>query len=103
MSPPYREILFLAILFGFSAVVSICQARRKKERMYYLGAVVGFLMLLVFVLALNQFLLAFVLFVTVGVLSVAVLHKAIKVQRREMTRELAKQLEEGVLFFGKHY
>lgn len=95
MNPPYGAIFFLVIFFGFVAVVSIVQARRKKEKTYYLAAMVGFLMLSVFFLALlNQFILSFVLLVAIGVLSAAALPKMIKTQRREMAKQLAKQLQE---------
>lgn len=95
MGPPYRVILFLAILFGFSAVVSIWQARRRKERIYYVGAIVVFLMLSVFALALlNQPLLAFIVLIVTGIVSAVALPKMMTIQRREMSEQLEKQLRE---------
>jgi len=93
--PPYGAILLLGILSILSAVLSIRQARRKGERIHYMGAVVGFLMLSVFALALlNQALLAFVLLVVGGMLCIAALPRVITVQRREMAEQLEKQLRE---------
>jgi multidrug transporter EmrE-like cation transporter len=91
MDSPHGVILFLAILFGLSAVVSIRKARRKKERIYYVVAIVVFLMLSVFALALpNQPLLAFIVLIATGIVSAVALPKMMIVQRREMTEQLEK-------------
>jgi len=70
-------------------VVGVVQARRKKEKAYYISAMVAFLMFLqsIFVI-LNQFILVLVLFVAIGILSVAGLPKIIGVMRREPLKEL---------------
>jgi len=89
MNPLYGLMLFGVAFFGFMVVVGVVKARRKKEKAYYLSAVVSFLMLLssIFVI-LNQFILVLVLFVAVGILSVAGLPKIIEVMRREPLKEL---------------
>jgi len=95
MNTPYELIISGVIFFGFIAVVSIVQARRKKEKTYYLAAVTGFLMIFVFSLALlSQFILAFIVFVVTGVVSVVALPKMIRAQRRELAGQLAKELRE---------
>lgn len=74
--------------------VSAVQARRTKEKTYYLGAVVGLVMLLAFVFAFfNQLILALIVIVATGILSIVGLPKMLKVQMRE----LAKQLQEADL------
>ncbi len=94
MDLPYELFLFGVAFFGFMTVVSVVQARRKKEKAYYLGALVGFVMLLAFVSAsLNQLILALILIVATGILSIAGLPKMLNVQKRE----LAKQLQEADL------
>lgn len=84
MNALYRLMLFGVAFFGFMVVVGVVKARRKKEKTYYISAMVSFLMLLssIFVI-LNQFILVGVLFVAIGILSVAGLPKIIKVMRRE--------------------
>lgn len=89
MNLPYELFLFGVSFFGFLAVVSVVQARRKKEKTYYLGAVVGFVVLLAFVFAFfNQLILAFILIVATGILSVAGLPKMLTVQKRELAKQL---------------
>jgi len=89
MNPLYGLMLFGVAFFGFMVVVGIVKARRKKEKAYYISATVAFLMLLssIFVI-LNQFILVLVLFVAIGILSVAGLPKIIGVMRREPLKEL---------------
>jgi len=89
MNPLYGLMLFGVAFFGFMVVVGVVKARRKKEKAYYIGAVMSFLMLLssMFVI-LNQFILVLVLFVAIGILSVAGLPKTIEVLKREPLREL---------------
>jgi hypothetical protein len=94
MDLSYELFLFGVAFFGFMAVVSVVQARRKKEKTYYLGAVVGFVVLLAFVFAfLNQPIFAFILIVATGILSIAGLPSMLNVQKRV----LAKQLQEADL------
>jgi hypothetical protein len=89
MNPLYGLMLFGVAFFGFMMVVGVVKARRKREKVYYLSALVSFLMLLssVFVI-LNQFILVLVLFVAIGIVSVAGLPKIIEVMRREPLEEL---------------
>jgi len=89
MNPLYGLMLFGVAFFGFMVVVGVVKARRKKEKTYYISAMISFLMLLscVFVI-LNQFMLVLVLFVAMGILSIAVLPKTIELMRREPLREL---------------
>jgi hypothetical protein len=95
MDPPYGAILFLAILSIFAAILSIRQARRKGDKIHYIGAVVGCLMLSVFALALlNQALFAFILLVVGGIACIAALPRVMVVQKREMDEQLAKAIEE---------
>jgi len=89
MNPLYGLMLFGVAFFGLMVVVGVVKARRKKEKTYYISAMISFLMLLscVFVI-LNQFILVLVLFVAIGILSVAVLPKTIELMRREPLKEL---------------
>ena len=89
MNPLYGLMLFGVAFFGFMTVVGVVQARRKKEKAYYISATVSFLMFLssIFVI-LNQFILVLVLFVAIGILSIAGLPKITKVMRREPLKEL---------------
>jgi len=89
MNPLYGLMLFGVAFFGFMVVVGVMKARRRKEKAYYISAVVSFLMLLssIFVI-LNQFVLVLVLFVATGILSAAGLPKIIKVMRQEPLKEL---------------
>ena len=89
MNPLYGLMLFGVAFFGFMVVVGVVQARRKKEKAYYISATVSFLMLLfsIFII-LNQFILVLVLFIAIGILSVAGLPKIIKTMKREPLMEL---------------
>jgi len=89
MNPLYGLMLFGVAFFGFIVVVGVVKARRKKEKAYYISAMVSFLMLLssIFVI-LSQFILVLVLFVATGILGVAVLPKTIELMRREPLKEL---------------
>jgi hypothetical protein len=89
MNPLYGLMLFGVAFFGFMVVVGVVKARRKKEKAYYIGALVSFLMLLssVFVV-LNQFVLVLFLFVAIGILSVAGFPQTIKLMTQEPLREL---------------
>ena len=71
------------------AVVNAVQAHRKRERAYYLATMVGFLVLLAFVFAfLDQLILALALVVATGIMSIAGLPKLLKIQERELTKQL---------------
>ena len=89
MNPPYGLMLFGVAFFGFMVVVLVKKARRRKEKAYYISAMVSFLMLLssIFVI-LNQFILALVLVIAMGILSVAGLPWLIIVMMREPLKEL---------------
>ena len=89
MNPLYGLMLFGIAFFGFMVVVGVVQARRKKEKAYYISAIVSFLMLLfsIFII-LNQFILALILFIAIPILSIAGLPKIIKVMKREPLKEL---------------
>ena len=89
MNPLYGLMLFGVAFFGLMVVVGVVKARRKKEKTYYISAMISFLMLLssIFVI-LNQFMLVLVLFVAIGILSIAVLPKTIELMRREPLKEL---------------
>ena len=89
MNPLYGLMLFGVAFFVFMVVVGVVQARRKKEKAYYISAIVSFLMLLfsIFII-LNQFILALILFVAIPILSIAGLPKIIKAMRREPLKEL---------------
>ena len=70
-------------------IVGVVQARRMKEKAYYMSALVSFVILLSFVfIFLNQFILVLFLFVTAVILSIAGLPKAIKAMRRQPLKEL---------------
>jgi len=70
MNPLYGLLFFGVAFFGFMVVVGVVQARRKKEKAYYISAIVSFLMLLfsIFII-LNQFILALILFIAIPILS----------------------------------
>jgi len=89
MNPLYGLMLFGVAFFGFMVVVGVVQARRKKEKAYYIGTVVSFLFLLfsIFII-LNQFILALILFVAITLLSIAGLPKMMKTMKREPLKEL---------------
>jgi predicted MFS family arabinose efflux permease len=92
MKLPYELFFFGVSFFGFMAAVSAVQDRRTKEKTYYLSAVVGLVMLLAFVFAFfSQLILALIAMVVTGILSMAGLPKMLRVQKRE----LAKQLQEA--------
>ena len=89
MNPLYGLMLFGVAFFGFMTIVNAVQAHRKKEKAYYIGAMVSFLMLLWSVLIfLNQFILSLVPMVAWVILSIAGLPKIIKAMRRESLKEL---------------
>jgi len=89
MTPLCGLMFFGVAFFGFLVVVGVVKARRKKEKAYYISAVLSFLMLLscIFVM-LNQFVLVLALFIAIGILSVAGLPRMIRVLTREPLQEL---------------
>ena len=88
---PYELFLFGVAFFGFMAVFGAVRAYRKKETAYYLSSMVGFLAILIFVLAfLNQLILALILVVATGILSTALLPRMLKASEREMVRQRQK-------------
>ena len=89
MNPLYGLMLFGVAFFGFMVVVGVVQARRKKEKAYYISAMVSFLMLFLSIfVVLNQFILVGILFVATIILSIVGLPKITKVMRREPFKEL---------------
>jgi len=89
MNLPYELFLFGVGFFGFLAIVGLVQAHRKREKTYYLSAMVGFLVVTAFVFAfLNQLIFALILIVVTGVLSIVGLPRLLKVQEREMVKQL---------------
>jgi len=77
------------VWFGSLTVFYIFKARRKNERTYYLGALLGFFMiLLIFLVFLNQKFLALILMGVMTVLSIVTLSVVIKTQTREATMHL---------------
>lgn len=91
MNFPYGLFLFGVAFFGFMAILGVVQAHRKKEKTYYLSAMVGFLVILAFVLAFfDQLILAFIVVIATGIFSIVGLPRALKVQEEEMTERLQK-------------
>ena len=91
MNFPYELFLVGVAFFGFMAVVNVVQAHRKKEKTYYLGATVSFIMLVACVLIfLNQFIVALTLTALTAILSIAGLPRVLKVQERELAKQLQK-------------
>jgi hypothetical protein len=95
MGPLYGLILFGVAFFGFMVAVGVVQAYRKKEKAYYISAMVSFLLFLFsLVIILNQFILALILFIVliaaIPILSVVGLPRI----REAMRRDLVKQAQE---------
>ena len=91
MDSNYGLILFAVVVFVFLAIVNVVQARRKKEKAYYIAAIVSLLMLLWSTsIILNQLVFALVLFAAWVILALIGLPKV----REAMMRESVKQLEE---------
>ena len=89
MNLPYELFLFAVAFFGFLTVVSAMRAHRKKEKAYYLGAMLGVLMVLTAIfIILNQVIFVLVLMVAAAILGVAAYPKAMKAARREMVNQL---------------
>jgi len=89
MSLPFELFLYGVAFFGFMAVVNAVQAYRKKEKAYYLAAMLGFVVVLAFVFAFfNQLILALILVIAAGILSIAALPKTMKAARRELAKQL---------------
>jgi len=91
MSFPFELFLFGVAFFGFMAVVGVLQAHRKKEKVYYLSSMIGFLSILIFALAyLNQLILVLIVMVAAGILSIAILPKTQEASEREMVKQRQK-------------
>ena len=91
MNLPYELSLFGIAFFGFMAVVNIVQAHRKREKTYYLSGMISFVVLLAFVFAfLNQPILFLILMIGTGIFSIAGLPKLLKIQKRELVKQLQK-------------
>jgi len=89
MDPLYGLMLFGVAFFGFLAIVNVVQARRKKEKAYYISAMVSLLMLLLSTsIVLNQLIFAVVFFVAGIILALIGLPKVREAMRREPLREL---------------
>jgi len=88
---PYELFLYGIVFFGSMAVVNAVLARQRKEKAYYLSSMVGFLVVLIFVLAfLNQLILALILVVATGILSTALLPRMRLASEREMAKQRQK-------------
>jgi len=88
---PYELFIYGVVFFGFMAVLSAVQAHRKKEKVYYLSSMVGFLAILMFGLAfLNQLILVLIVMVATGILSIALLPKTLEASEREMVKQRQK-------------
>ncbi|MFQ6076181.1 MAG: hypothetical protein ACE5Z5_08620 [Candidatus Bathyarchaeia archaeon] len=82
-------LLFALVFFGVMAVANVVQVYQKKERTYYLGAMIGFLMFLAGIsITFGQLLLGLLLFVSTAVLSVVGLPKMVRVREQESIRLL---------------
>jgi hypothetical protein len=89
MDAPYWLLILGLVWFGFLTGFYIIKARRKKEKTYYLGALLGSSMILLIVLVfLNQKILALVLMAAMTVLSIVTRAVVIKTQTREATVQL---------------
>ncbi|MEM2242198.1 MAG: hypothetical protein QW827_00830 [Candidatus Bathyarchaeia archaeon] len=86
---PFELFLFGIIFFGLMAILGAMRARQKGEKAYYLSAMASALVLLAFVLAfLDQPIPAFVIVITVGMMSFALLPKVLRASEREMVCQL---------------
>jgi len=89
MNLPYELFLFGVAFFGFLAVANAVQAHRQKEKTYYLGAMVSFLMFLIAIfILLNQVIFVLILMVATAILGVAALPKTMKATRRILVKQL---------------
>ena len=89
MPIPWGAILVLLCLFGLIGILGVIKARRKKEKAYYTGTGLAFLMFLVIGLALlSQFLLSFIVFIVVGAFSAVMLPKIMHLFRQEIVEDI---------------
>ena len=71
MEPSYGLLLFGVVFLIFIAILGVIKARRIKEKIYYIRAIVAFLMLLSLIcILLNQFILFPIPFFSALVLSI---------------------------------
>ena len=88
-STPY-ELLFGVLFCSFAMIVCAVRAHREKDKTYYHGAIISFLMLLVCgFLILNQRLLAIILLASAGVFAIVTLPISFKLWERKSV-ELAQ-------------
>ena len=86
MAPP-NELLFGVGFCIFATIVCSVRAYREKEKMYYIGSVSSFLMLLVIVLLiLNQRLIATVLFASAGIFAIVTLPISLRFYERKSVK-----------------
>jgi len=86
---PFELFLLSVVFFGFMAVVNAVHAYRKKEKAYYLGAMISVLMFLTAVfIILDQVIIVLLLIVATAIFSVAALPKTMKAARQEMVKQL---------------
>jgi len=88
MGLPYELFFFGVFFFGLMVAVNLFLAYQRKEKTYYLAAVVGSLVLFAFVLAFFDLLiLTLIVVVVTGILSTIWLPKMLGTQRRELIRQ----------------
>lgn len=91
MNFPFELLLFGVAFFGLLVVVAVVQAYRKKEKEYYLAAMISFMVILAFAFAfLSQPILAFLIMIAAAICSIARLPRMLKIQERELTKRLQK-------------
>lgn len=89
-SSPYEPLLFGVVFCSFAMIVCAVRAHREKDKMYYIGTIASFLMLLVCVfLIFNQRLLAIILFAFAGIFAIVTLPISLKFLERKSV-ELAQ-------------
>ena len=88
-SPPY-ELLFGVVFCSFAMIVCAVRAHREKDKTFYIGAIVSFLMLLVCAfLILNQRLFAIILFASACIFAIVTRPISLKFLERKSV-ELAQ-------------
>ena len=101
MNPPYELILFGVAFCSFAIIVCTVRAHLEKEKSHYFGAMISFLMLLVFVfIFLDQRLLVIIFFSSAGILGIATLPKLTKFLERKSVK-LAQEVDLSSPFRGR--
>ncbi len=86
---PLPIFLYGVAFFGLMIIVGVVQAHRKKEKIYYLAAIVSCVMLSAFTFGfLNQPLLALATIVAAGLFSLIAMPQVLKVFEREQSKRL---------------